>query len=152
MAHWHVEKQPLWNICFDQIVLGPLAFSQIVFSSAKRCVWKPLKSLALCNYYSLTRPERRAQCKRYGYAPGPREGAGIEGGERGGMMDGGEAGEGTGHGERIMFIRPTAWRLWALPSLLAPGVYLPFKLEAADLLELEALCSRSWCGRRRKSR
>lgn len=65
-----------------------------------------MKSLALCNYYSLTRPERRAQCKRYGDAPGPREGAGIEGAERGGMMDGGEAGEGTGHGERIMFIHP----------------------------------------------
>ena len=46
-------------------------------------------------------------------------------------------------GERIMFIRPTAWRLWALPSTLTLGVYLPFKLEATDPLELAVPCSRS---------
>lgn len=44
---------------------GSFAFSQIVFSSTKRLIQKPLKHLLLCSYYAVTRPGGRVQCKRH---------------------------------------------------------------------------------------
>lgn len=53
------------NIHFGQIVLPVSLLSAKLFSAAQRHVQKPLKSLLLCNYYAVTRPGTRVQCKRH---------------------------------------------------------------------------------------
>lgn len=102
------EQQSRWNIHCDQIIPGSLAFSKIVFSSTKRHVQKFSKSLVWCNYYTVTRPGRRAQCSGstgigHGAVKGGAQAAGSEAGRAGGtgmlFSDPGDEAQRVGRGE-----------------------------------------------------